>query len=95
MTRDGVLAMVIEYSTDPADHTQAANDVAIYFQYLRANESFVALKSFDGLPYEGGIEMSFAKNSVDTGNIIILDIDYNSKGYTLLFRKGEGSLTVP
>ena|GEM_PF-2981901 len=91
--KDDITAMVIEYSTDPNDMTQAANDIAKYFQYVMANDGFLALKSFDGLPYEGGIEMSFAKDSVDAGNIVLLDIDYNSKGYTLLFRKGKGSLT--
>ena len=92
-TKGDIMGLVIEYSTDPNDHTQAANDVAKYFQYLLANEEFVSLKAFSGMPYEGGIEMSFAKNSVDNGKIIILDIQYNSKGYTLEFRKGAGSLT--
>jgi hypothetical protein len=51
------------------------------------------LKSFDHLPFEGGVEMSFGKDSADAGNIIILDIEYNTKGYALLFRKTQGKLT--
>jgi len=90
---NGTMVMVIVYWTDWADPTQAANDMAKYFQYLLALDDFIPLKSFDGLPYEGGVEMSFAKDSADEGNIVILDIDYNSKGYSLMFRKGEGKLT--
>ena len=93
IAQEGVTGIVVEYSTDPDDFTQAANDVAKYFQYVMANDGFIPLKSFDSLPYEGGVEMSFAKESVDAGNIVLLDIDYNSKGYTLLFRKGKGTLT--
>ena len=93
VTTNGVTAMTIVYSTDPNDHTQAANDVGKYFQYLMANENFLALKSFNHLPYEGGAEMSFAIDSVDQGEIIILNIDYNTKGYTLKFKKSPGKLT--
>ena len=89
----GVTTMTVAYSTDPADPTQASDDVARYFQYLLDNDDFLALKSFEDLPYEGGVEMSFGKDSVDKGQIIILDIDYNIKGYTLKFQKGEGMLT--
>jgi hypothetical protein len=89
----GVTTMTVVYSTDPADPTQAGNDVAKYFQYLLDNDDFLALKSFEDLPYEGGVEMSFGKDSVDNGQIIILDIDYDVKGYTLKFQKGEGKLT--
>ena len=92
-TTSGVTAMTVVYSTDPNDHTQAANDVGNYFQYLMANDDFLALKSFSGLPYEGGVEMSFAKESVDKEKIIILNIDYNISGYTLIFKKGDGILT--
>jgi hypothetical protein len=88
-----MLKLTVVYTTDPADHTQAANDIAKYFQHIMANDGFISLKAFNNLPYDGGVEMSFAKDSVDKGNIVIIDIDYNSKGYTLLFRKGRGSLT--
>ncbi|MCL1876308.1 MAG: hypothetical protein FWF87_08645 [Synergistaceae bacterium] len=93
VTYSGGTNMAVVYWTDPADHTQAANDMAKYFQYLLDNDDFMSLKAFSGLPYEGGVEMSFGKNSVDAGNIIILDIDYNTRGYVLIFRKIEGTLT--
>ena len=93
VTNSGVTTMTVVYSTGPKDHTQAANDMAKYFKYLMANNDFLALKSFSHLPYEGGVEMSFAKDSVDKGKIIILDIDYNTKGYTLKFQKNNGTLT--
>jgi len=93
VTNADVTTMTMVYSTDPNDHTQAANDMAKFFQYLMANDGFIPLKSFDGLPYEGGVEMQFAKESVDAGKLIILDMNYNSKGYTLIFTKGTGTLT--
>ena len=93
VTNSGVTTMTVEYSTDPNDHTQAANDMAKYFKYLMANNDFSALKSFSYLPYEGGVEMCFAKDSVDKGKVVILDIDYNIKGYTLKFQKKNGKLT--
>ena len=91
-TKNDVQTNIYGYLTDPDDNTQAANDVAAYFQYLLDNEGFLSLKAFDGLPYAGGVEMQFAKKSVDEGKIIILDIDYNEKGYTLTFTKGVGTL---
>jgi len=91
-TKNGVQTNIYEYLTDPNDNTQAANDVAVYFQYLLDNDGFLSMKAFNGLPYEGGVEMQFAKSSVDEGKIIILDIEYNEKGYTLTFTKGTGTL---
>jgi len=91
-TKNGVQTHTYEYLTDPDDPTQAANDVAVYFQYLLDHDDFLSMKAFNGLPYEGGVEMQFAKNSVDDGKIIILDIVYNEKGYTLTFTKGKGTL---
>ena len=91
---DGNTVTTIVYETDPDDFTQAANDIAAYFQYLLDNDGFVSLVSFSSLPYVGGIELSFAKNAADPGNIIILDIEYDTTGYTLIFTTGEGTLTL-
>ena len=41
VTNSGVTTMTVVYSTDPNDPTQAANDVAKYFQYLVANDDFL------------------------------------------------------
>jgi hypothetical protein len=92
-TENGVQTKVYSYSTDPDDGTQAANDIAAYWNYISENDGFLSLVSFDGLPYEGGVELRFAKESVDGGKIIIMDIDYNAKGYTVTITKGEGTLT--
>jgi hypothetical protein len=91
---DGVTVMTIRYETDPDDKTQAANDVAAYFNYLIESEGFVSLVTFDTLPYEGGVDMRFAKNSNETGEIIILTIEYDYGGYILQFQKGEGTLEI-
>ena len=93
-TADSVATVTAVYLTDTGDETQAANDIWDYFQHLSNNEGFISLVSFDGLPYEGGIELSLAKNSVSKGEIIILYINYDSTGYALEFSKGEGTLTL-
>ena len=90
---NGVQTNIYTYTTDPNDAKQAANDMAKYFQFICDNEGFLSMVTFDGLPYEGGVEMRFGKNSVDEGKIIILEIEYDTKGYTLTFTKCEGSLT--
>ena len=92
-TIGGDLVLDYTYKTDVNDPTQAANDLASYITYLMQEEEFYNLVSFDGLPYEGGIDLSFAKESVDAGYIIIFDIKYDSSGYTFTIRKTEGTLT--
>ena len=91
---DGIQTNTYGYKTDPEDPTQAAEDLAVYFKYLQNNEGFVSMKAFSGLPYEGGVEIQLAKNSVDEGKIIILDIEYDATGYTLTFTKGKGTLEI-
>jgi len=92
-TNNGVQTKEYTYTTDPADETQAANDIAAYWNYIHANDGFLSLVDFDSLPYAGDVELRFAKNSVDEGKIIIMDIEYNTKGYTITLTKGEGTLT--
>jgi predicted nucleic acid-binding Zn ribbon protein len=93
-TEDDYISVTVIYKTDPDDYTQAVSDIWEYFQYLTNNDGFYNLVAFDELPYAGGIEMRLAKNSLDAGNIIILEIEYNTNGYALTFTKGEGTLTI-
>ena len=90
---NGATVYTAEYTTDENDQAQAASDVYAYITYLMENEGFLNLIAFDNLPYEGGIELSLAKTSVDWGKIIVLNIDYGYGGYTFEFWKGEGTLT--
>jgi hypothetical protein len=90
--KDGVTTHTYEYKTDPDDPEQAANDLVEYFKYLQENDGFISTIAFSGLPYGGGQEIQLAKHSVDEGKIIILDIEYNDKGYTLTFTKAKGTL---
>ena len=92
-TSGGVNTYEYHYATDPDDPEQAANDVGKYFQYLQDNDGFISTKAFSGLPYGGGVEIQAARQSADEGKVIILDIEYNQKGYTLIFTKGAGTLT--
>ena len=92
-TKSDVTSMTLEYSADPTDPKQAATDIAKYFQYVTDNDDFIPLKFSEEMQYTGG-EMSLAKNSVDDGKVIVLDINYDSKGYTLIITKVEGTLTL-
>ena len=93
-TTNGVQTMTIKYTTDLSDRGQAAKDIGKYTAYIMKNDGFIATTSFDSLPENGGIALGFAKRSVDDGKIIMLDIDYDSSGYTLVFKKGEGTLKM-
>lgn len=92
-TSNGVLTKTMVYKTDLEDVSQAAEDLAVYFNYLIEKEGFLSMVEFDGLPYAGGVDLRLGKRSVDEGKIIILDITYDSTGYTLVFTKGEGEFT--
>jgi len=95
-TSNGVQTNSYTYTTDPNDEKQAAADMTKYFQYLcdQGKDGFLSLVSFDlPLPDDGGIDLRFAKNSVDEGKIILLEIKYDKKGYTLTFTKYEDVLT--
>jgi len=90
---NGATVYTARYTTDENDPAQVTDDVYAYIIYLMENEGFLNLIAFDSLPYEGGIELTLAKTSVDWGKIIILTIDYGYEGYTFEFWKGEGTLT--
>jgi hypothetical protein len=94
---NNVRARFIEYTTDPNDKMQASNDMKVYFQYLLDKEGFQSKGSGSKMTYRNGVAgetqftRQFGKDSVDAGKTIMLDIAYDSKGYTLDLKK----VTVP
>lgn len=67
-------------------------DLSEYIKYLKSNEQFYLLKEMDLSILPGTIQI--AKESIEENQIIIMDIEYDSSGYTIKIRKGEGTLTI-
>ena len=85
----GVEKMVIEYKVK---EDQAA-DMKEYAEALMADFDFYSVSNFD---FSGtrGKDIQLAKESDKKGFIVIVDIDYNTSGYTLTISRGEGTLNI-
>jgi len=92
-TSNGVQTKTWSYTTDPDDPGQASNDLATYITHLMRDEGFFVTISIDGLPADGGVPIQLAKESVDEGKVIIINIVYNSKGYTIELNKLTDTIT--
>lgn len=86
-TSDGITTKTIEYKSD-----NVQDDLLKYTEYLRNEEGFSLTKDMDLSVIPSTVELG--KNSNDTGNLIMMTIDYNSFGYTITVQKGEGTLTM-
>lgn len=86
-TSNGITTKTIEYKSD-----NVQDDLLKYTEYLRNEEGFSLTKDMDLSVIPSTVELG--KNSNDTGNLIMMTIDYNSFGYTITIQKGEGTLTM-
>lgn len=86
-TSNGITTKTIEYKSD-----NVQDDLLKYTQYLRSEGGFSLTKDMDLSVIPSTVELG--KNSNDTGNLIMMTIDYNSFGYTIIIQKGEGTLTM-
>lgn len=86
-TSNGITTKTIEYKSD-----NVQDDLLKYSEYLRNEEGFSLTKDMDLSVIPSTVELG--KISNDTGNLIMMTIDYNSFGYTITIQKGEGTLTV-
>ena len=86
-TSNGITTKTIEYKSD-----NVQDDLLKYSEYLRNEEGFSLTKDMDLSVIPSTVELG--KNSNDTGNLIMMTIDYNSFGYTITIQKGEGTLTM-
>jgi len=84
---DGVTIKKIEYKSDTVQE-----DLLKYTQYLRNEGSFVLTKDMDLTVIPSTVQLG--KTSVDSGKLILMTIDYNSFGYTIIIQKGEGTLNI-
>lgn len=86
-TSNGVTTKKIEYKSDTV-----YDDLLKYTQYLRNEGGFILTKNMNLSVTPSTVELG--KTSNDSGKLIMMTIDYNSFGYTIIIQKGEGTLTI-
>lgn len=86
-TSNGITTKKIEYTSDTV-----YDDLLKYTQYLRNEGGFALTKDMDLYVTPSTVELG--KKSNDSGKLIMMTIDYNSFGYTIIIQKGEGTLTT-
>jgi len=86
-TSNGITTKKIEYTSDTV-----YDDLLKYTQYLRSEGGFALTKDMDLSVTPSIVELG--KKSNDSGKLIIMTIEYNSFGYTIVIQKGEGTLNV-
>ncbi len=85
-TSNGVQTKKIEYKSDAVQE-----DLTKYVEYLRNEEGFILTKDVDlSLPASS---FQLGKESKESGQILLMTIEYNPQGYTIILQKGEGTLT--
>ena len=89
-TGNGVTTKAIGYKVE---ENQSA-EMEKYAMALMSSHSFYSTNDFD---FSGstGKGFEFSRVSDEDGFIIILSIDYDSDGYTITLKRGEGTLTTP
>lgn len=85
-TSNGITTKKIEYVSDTV-----YDDLLKYTQYLRNDGGFALTKDMDLSITPSTVELG--KLSNDSGKLIMMTIEYNSFGYTIIIQKGEGTLT--
>ena len=83
---NGVTRKTFVYSKSES----VTQDLMEYLSYLGSREGFLVTGAYD-LSYSPGTAQ-LAKKSLDEGQIIILDVEYDAFEYTLEFSKGSGTL---
>ena len=86
-TSNGITTKKIEYTSDTV-----YDDLLKYTQYLRNEGGFALTKDMDLYVTPSTVELG--KKSNDSGKLIMMTIEYNSFGYTIIIQKGEGTLTT-
>jgi len=84
---NGIITKRMEYKSSTVQ-----DDLLQYTQYLRNEAGFCLTKDMDLSVIPSMVELG--KASEDLGQLIIMTIDYNSSGYTVIIKKGQGTLTI-
>ena len=83
----GDITKVIGYKSDSFQ-----DDLIKYTQYLTKEGGFTLTKDMDLEVVPSTVEL--AKTSVDSGKVVTMMIEYDSKGYTITIKKYEGTLQL-
>jgi len=86
-TSNGITTKKIEYTSNTV-----YEDLLKYTQYLINEGGFALTKDMDLSVTPSTVELG--KKSNDDNKIIMMTIDYNSFGYTIIIQKGEGTLSI-
>lgn len=79
-----------EYTyTDIANVNQ---DIYSYIMYLMSKNGFINTTDYDLSRATGSLQLG--ASSVESGKVVLIDIDYSLKTYTITITKGEGALTI-
>ena len=84
-TSNGVRHKQYTYET-----ASVLQDLIAYSVYLR-NNGWLVTKEYDLTT--GGGEMGFAKESADSGKILMMSVEFEQGKYAIKITKGEGTLT--
>jgi hypothetical protein len=82
-TQNNITTRRITYQSN-----QVQEDLIAYTQYLRNDGGFVLTRDMDLLDVPSIVELG--KQSVERGNIVIMTIEYDDSGYTVIIQKGVG-----
>jgi hypothetical protein len=69
------------------------SDMSEYADYLIEKDDFAFITDHDFGPAKGK-EIQLAKESVDDGMIVVMQIDYDRSGYTITLMHGEGEIAA-
>ncbi|MCL2300277.1 MAG: zinc-ribbon domain-containing protein [Firmicutes bacterium] len=86
-TMSGATILQVEYKSDTPNQ-----DAYEYLMHLNENEGFVSLASVDFAEPSG--QAKFGRNSVDSGYMIVLTLDFDQTGYKLEAKYLEGEVTL-
>ena len=88
-TEGGVTTKVISYSVAENQN----REMLTYAKALMDKYGYINTTDYN---FNGpaGSGFKFAKESVEAGYVVIVQIDYDAKGYTLTLMRGKGTITV-
>ncbi|MCL2011466.1 MAG: hypothetical protein FWG75_01575 [Cystobacterineae bacterium] len=87
-TKNRTSTLTIKYRSE-----DVRGDLGAYTQYLQAEGGFTLRKKMDLSVMPSTIEL--AKESKEAGKLVLMAIEYNASGYTLIIQKSTSLLTMP
>ncbi len=85
-TCDGLTTKTMDYVSDTVE-----KDLDIYLRYLTGEGGFRLFDPVDLSQTPGTIQMG--KHAKEAGEIMMVTIDYDQQGYSVVVQKGAGTLT--